>query len=413
MEYPVKWADIIMLLAALLAAIILFQPRLLKSPLWRAIGTPLASIIGSGFLVAGPVLAHVAGNWAFVAMLALCGLAYMFGAIMRFNIEHVESLTKSPAPPKELKWLERISSFSLAFAYFISVAYYLNLLAAFGLKAGGVTSPEAANWVASAVIIALGTLGSLKGLHALEDVELPAVNLKLSLICGMLTALLAALFISFTNGGPSLSEMTNVTGTEEIRILLGLVILVQGFETSRYLGDSYDKATRIQTMRYAQWISTGVYFVFILLVTPYFKSDLPVNGGETQIIDMLAAVGVLVAPVIILTALASQLSAAVADMNGAGGLLEDASNSNITVRGGYFITALMALIITWSADIFEIITYASKAFMLYYGLQCITALIALKKIDNIRSTHRTALQALFLTAALIALLIVVLGKAVS
>jgi threonine/homoserine/homoserine lactone efflux protein len=166
-------------------------------------------------------------------------------------------------------------------------------------------------------------------------------------------------------------------------------------------------------MRYAQWISTGVYFVFILLVTPYFKSDLPVNGGETQIIDMLAAVGVLVAPVIILTALASQLSAAVADMNGAGGLLEDASNSNITVRGGYFITALMALIITWSADIFEIITYASKAFMLYYGLQCITALIALKKIDNIRSTHRTALQALFLTAALIALLIVVLGKAVS
>ena len=38
-------------------------------------------------------------------------------------------------------------------------------------------------------------------------------------------------------------------GLEEIGIFLGLVILVQGFETSRYLGGKYDPLTRVRTMR--------------------------------------------------------------------------------------------------------------------------------------------------------------------
>lgn len=52
------------------AGLVLLQPRLMHAPAWRATITPLASIIGSGFLVAGPILAHAAGNLAWLAMRA-------------------------------------------------------------------------------------------------------------------------------------------------------------------------------------------------------------------------------------------------------------------------------------------------------------------------------------------------------
>lgn len=412
MHLLLNFADIVLLLVAGLAALILFQPRLLRSPLWRATGTPLASIIGSGFLVAGPVLAHVAGNWAWAAMLALCAIAYLFGFVIRFNISHVEPLMEA-GPPKPLLLLERASHLALAFAYFISVAYYLNLLAAFALKALGIINPELVSLIASGIILLLGLVGSLKGLHALENIEMPAVSLKLSLIAGLLAAIAISVIFAVTGEGASLKELNHQTGANEIGILLGLLILVQGFETSRYLGESYDPQTRIRTMRRAQLIATAIYFIFILLITPYFQADLPVNGGETQIIDMLRPLGLLIAPLIILTALASQLSAAVADMNGAGGLLEDASNHRLSVRVGYFITALVALIITCSANIFDIITYASKAFVLYYGLQSITALYLLLSREAKPQPRRTALHmALFSLAAIIALIVLIFGKSV-
>lgn len=410
--------DFILIICAVIAAVIFFQPKLLRNGIWRAIGTPLASIIGSGFLVAGPVLAHVAGNWAWLAMLGLCALAYLYGAVIRFNISHIEPLMAQKKPPVSIAWLEHISSLALAFAYFISVAYYLNLLASFGLKAGGIINPELVSWIASIVIIALGLIGSLKGLRVLENIEMPAVSLKLSLIGGLLAALALANISEITNGDFSLLHHDHTTGKEEISILLGLLILVQGFETSRYLGDSYSSATRIKTMRYSQWIATAIYLIFILLLTPFFKSDLPVNGGETQVIDLLAPLGTFIAPLIILTALASQLSAAVADMNGAGGLINDASKHKISVRLGYLFTAIFALIVTWSANIFDIITYASKAFVFYYGLQSLTAMVAvlqktkmqengnkISAVDGVKLTF-------FLTATLIAVVVIIYGKPV-
>ena len=164
-------------------------------------------------------------------------------------------------------------------------------------------------------------------------------------------------------------EPRHETGTNEIRVLLGLAILVQGFETSRYLGHAYDTKTRIRTMRYAQWIATAIYIVFVLLITSYFKDGLPPQGGETAIIDMLMPLGAAVAPLIIVTALASQFSAAVADMNGAGGLLAESSKRRLEVNLGNLATALAAIAVTWVANIYEIITIASKIFVFYYALQ--------------------------------------------
>jgi hypothetical protein len=363
-----RTTGIVMVVVAVLVVLFTLRPRLIRARLWRATVTPLASIIGSGFLVVGPILAHASGHWAWAAMLALCLTAYLFGAAIRQNIRRVEPML-TDQPPQVVRVLERFSDFALSFAYFISVAYYLNLFASFALRADGIIDPTATRWTSSAVIVILGLFGAIRGLSALENIEASAVGIKLGLIAGLFAGLTLWVGLSVANGTFSLPAMPHEFGVHELQILLGLVILVQGFETSRYLGAAYESATRIKTMRYAQLLSSAIYLVFILLITPFFRGELPETGGETAIIDMLVPLGEVVAPLIIFAALASQLSAAVADMNGAGGLLSAATIGRVPVRGGYVATAAVALAITWLADIYEIIVYASKAFVLYYGLQ--------------------------------------------
>lgn len=40
-------------------------------------------------------------------------------------------------------------------------------------------------------------------------------------------------------------------------------MIVQSFETSRYLGAEYDAKNRIRTIRYAQRLSAAIYLLFI------------------------------------------------------------------------------------------------------------------------------------------------------
>jgi hypothetical protein len=393
----------VLIVAALAFAVFFFNPKLLKSPLWRATVTPLASIIGSGFLVAGPILAHAAGNLAWAAMAGLCALAYLFGAAIRYNIVHVEPELDN-GPRQTLLVLEHASDLALSFAYFISVAYYLNLFAAFGLRIGDVTDTFWIRVGSTAIIAFVGTVGVTGGLAALERLEIGAVGLKLSLIGGLCAALIATSIAAVMAQEFGWNAPQHPHGATELRILLGLVILVQGFETSRYLGDTYDTTTRVKTMRWAQWISSGIYIAFILLVTAYFTGDLPEEGGETAIIDMLMPVGADIGPLIIAVALASQLSAAVADMNGAGGLLSESSRGRIPVNLGNLLVALVAIAITWSANIYEIITYASKAFVVYYMLQSVEASWSNWK------RKRFGMSALFAAGVVIALFIVLFAE---
>ena len=366
---------LVLLAAAAVCGFFYFRPKVLQSGFCRATVTPLASIIGSGFLVAGPILAHAAGHLAWVAMLGLCLLGLLFGSAIRYNIRYVETEIDQPVHGFAVPF-ERVAEAVLAVAYFISVTYYLNLFAAFALRSVGMEDPYYTRVVASAVICGLGALGLYRGLKGLERVEIFAVGLKLSLIGGLIAVLVVAAGEGVAEGtyawrmdGPSPS-------LQEIQILLGLVILVQGFETSRYLGESYDRETRVRSMRLAQWFSTAVYVLFIVLITAYFTEAVESSAGETAIIDILAPLGSIIAPVIIVMALSSQLSAAVADINGAAGLLAEGSGQRIPVAIGNGITALGALAITWSANIYEIIAYASKAFVAYYALQAALATYA-------------------------------------
>lgn len=374
-------SNIALLVVSLGLAVLFLQPRLLRSQLWQATVTPLASIIGSGFLVAGPILAHASGRWAALMMLGLCAIGYLFGSAIRHNILHVEA-EYAKSHDVLVVGIERASEIALSLAYFVSVAYYLNLFAAFGLRLGNILDPMWIRIVSTVVIAVVGVIGLRGGLDALERMTIGAVSVKLALIGALLGALVVATVVAVHAGTFHWPVLEHDRGTHEVRVLIGLVILVQGFETSRYLGSAYDAQTRARTMRWAQWLSTLIYLSFMLLITAYFSGDLPAEGGETAIIDMLAPLGALVLPVIVIMALASQFSAAVADTSGAGGLIAEATNHRLTIKIGYVATALAAIAITWLADLYQIITYASQAFVTYYALQSLQAAISAWKLGH-------------------------------
>lgn len=125
-------------------------------------------------------------------------------------------------------------------------------------------------------------------------------------------------------------------------------------------------------MRQAQLLSTAIYMVYVALLV----YALPVPAGdlsETAVIAMMQSVSPLLPLMLIAAALAAQFSAAVADTGGAGGLVAELSRHRITPRQGYLVLSLAGIALTWAADVFQIISLASRAFALYYAAQCAIA----------------------------------------
>jgi len=391
------------------AAALLFSPKLERSADWQATVTPLASIIGSGFLVSVPLLAAEVGSWAIAAMAGLVVAAYAVGAAVRFNIRYAEPLLAEPAPNMEVRLtesLERLSHVVLAFAYFISVAYYLVLLGNFFLDGFGITNDAAANAIATAILAALGCLGFFKGLGMVERVEKYTVGVNLAVIAALIGGLVWYNGSALASGSWHFPAANANLDLHSIRVLLGLLIVVQGFETSRFMGDEFDADTRIRTMRRAQWISAAVYIVFFGLMTVLF-GYLSADTGITGIIALVGHVAIILPLMLTVGAVASQFSASVADSVGGAGLLEDITGRRLNLNHAYPLIAIVSIAIIWSTDVFRIITLASQAFALFYLVQaCVALSIAVEKRDL---KHRAGRIALFGAVAVFCLCVVMFG----
>ncbi|MCA9235366.1 MAG: hypothetical protein KDA44_07830 [Planctomycetales bacterium] len=362
---------IVITVAVLLAGYLAFSQRLAASSNWEATVTPLASIMGSGFLVSAPLLGGIVGNFAVVCMALLLLLAYAVGGAIRFNIRYFEPIENANhGAAQTIAFMSRVV---LAGAYFISVTYYLQLLAAFLLNAAGVHNETMAHVITTALLATIGGIGIWRGLGMLEGVEKYAVALNL----GMVGSLLVALSIYNANllldGAWKLPNVSSEIDFNDVRILLGLLIVVQGFETSRFLGDEHPAEQRVATMRTAQLLSAAIYLVFIGLATVLFQADL--GGDVTAIVTMTAPVAVVLPLLLSTAAVGSQFSAAVADNEGAGGLIEDITHHKIPMSYAYLLILLITVTLTWQTNVNQIIAYASRAFALFYTLQCIVALI--------------------------------------
>ena len=103
------------------------------------------------------------------------------------------------------------------------------------------------------------------------------------------------------------------------------------------------------------------------------------NLENIRIADIVAATGLAATALplmLIVAAIMSQFSAAVADTVGAGCLASESSKGRMTTNWGYLVVSVFAIILVWVADLLEIISVASRAFALYYLLQCVVAIIA-------------------------------------
>lgn len=396
--------NVIIVLTTLSVAIFLaFSKRLGKSSDWQATVTPLASIMGSGFLVCAPLLAGSVGNLAVFCMMPLLVLAYLLGSVIRFNIKYFEPIENSGKGPAQT--MAFTSRLVLAGAYFTSVTYYLQLLAAFLLNAFGIMSELYVNLITSILLLGIGSVGMWRGLEMLEKVEKYAISLNLGAIFALILSLLIYNCKLVIEGQWQLPAISSNIDLYDLRMLLGLLIVVQGFETSRYLGERHSAEQRIRTMRNAQIISAGIYVLFLGLVSVLFLDGL--GSNVTAIIPMIKPVAFVLPFLISLTAIGSQFSAAVADNSGAGGLIEDITHNKIPVRYAYLLILLVTLLLTWKTNVYEIITYASQAFALYYMFQCIVALFVLRSVSGIKYKH--AKNSLFGLLAVICGVVVAFG----
>ena len=377
----------LILTALAIASYLAYSSRLRKSATWNAMLTPLASIMGSGFLVSAPLLASEVGNLAVVCMAVLLILAFGLGSVVRFNIQHFEPIERTGNGPAQT--VAHLSRLVLAGAYFISITYYLQLLAAFALNMAGYESATVASWITTALLVLIGGLGMWRGLSMFERVETYAISLNL----GVIGALLLALFLhngsALLRGEWALADIPTGIDGHGLRVLLGLLIVVQGFETSRYLGEEHSAEVRVRTMRLAQIVSSCIYLVFLASATILFRGDL--GADVTAIIAMVAPLALVLPFMIALAAIGSQFSAAVADTSGAGGLVEDLTDGKLPARAVYALILVITVAITWETDVNEIISFASRAFALYYMMQCLVAANVLRTTSELKSTGRWVL----------------------
>ena len=396
----------ILVALAFVIVLVLTRRKLRQSVLWQATLTPLSSIIGSGFLVMAPLLASIVGIWAPVVVCGIVLLAYSIGSVIRFNILHVAPLTQEGHGLVNLHDVDYVGKIVLVIAYVIAIAFYLELLANFSLNFIGVQDPFLERCLTTSVIVFIGLVGYIKGLGGLEKLELFAMTLQLAVISALIVGLLVYIVVVYEYHVPDISNETHSVNTN-VRMLAGVLLIVQGFETSRFLGEKYDPTTRVRSMRIAQWVSGALFISSVALLMPIVQTMNLVNINLAEIVVALTPVAVVLPALLMVAAVMSQFSAAVADTGGGGGLLAENSAHRLTTRFGYVCVCVSSILLVWAVDLLEIIALASRAFAAYYLIQTIVAIIANHRLMRGTSTLFWLRQVFFSTIALILAYIVV------
>jgi hypothetical protein len=367
----------ILVVIAAIVLLFMFHPHLVGSRHWQATLTPLSSIIGSGFLIIAPLLASVVGTYSPLAVTGIVLLAYAIGGVIRFNIIHAEPLLHDREAHPVIYKIDLFANTTLSFSYVTAVAFYLSLLSSFLLTYLGFgDSPVLERTLTTAIIVFIATTGFIRGLGGLEKLEAYSMSLQLSIVAALLIGVFVYDYNFIQTGQPLAFNAPDRDLATRICILFGILLVVQGFETSRFLGEKYNAEIRVRSMRRAQLISGALYMVSVIALLPVVQH---LDLANIQIAEIVSATGLVasVLPVmLIVAAIMSQFSAAVADTVGAGCLASETSSGKLSTNKGYLIVSVFAIILVWVADILEIISIASRAFAVYYLLQCIVAIVA-------------------------------------
>jgi hypothetical protein len=366
-----------------------------RSDLRHARATPLASIFGSGFLVIVPILNAAVGPYSVVAMAGVCALAYAMGSVIRFNIRHAEPLLATGSTSDRVARHERTANLALVLAYAISVCLYIHILAAFLLGGLGINTPARENIVTVIIVAAIGAIGRIRGLQMLLFMERWALR-----VTGVLVLALIAGFAVFSwRAVKSHTLQWPVFPNQDLwtvlTVLGGTLIVVQGFETSRYLGSEFDRELRVWSCRSSQIVSTIIYLLFVATATPlmHFLG----NQVEDNGLLVLAAKASPLLPIpLVFAAVLSQFSATVADIVAAGGNVAESTEGRVDERRAYVLICGIAVVLAFASTL-TILSFASRAFAFYYFLQCLVAISVSDKTAQKVAISLLAAVLLFIT----------------
>ncbi|CAN5266927.1 hypothetical protein BH11ACT3_BH11ACT3_20550 [soil metagenome] len=335
--------------------------------------TPLASILGSGLLIIVPVLERTLGVWAVVGIAAICAVAWLLGTVVRHNVTVVEHRLATGDLDHLTVRLNRLGDGVIVIAYVISVALYLRIMAqylvGFFAQGGSALWEPIIACLAVVLIVAIGIMRGFAGLDRLDRVSLAAVLILTMVLGGVLFFHDAAALVG---GELPLPPAQNMSPLTTLPVLGGIIITVQGFETVRYLGDQYDAPTRVWASRLAQLIATAIYIGFVAVATPVMGLG-TAAGPDTTLLDITGRIAPWLAIPLVLSAVLSQFSAAIADTAAADGNLRGLSK---WFRGNrpFVISGTAAILLAAFVPTLAIVAIASRAFAAYYAIQAVIAM---------------------------------------
>ena len=334
--------------------------------------TPLASILGSGLLIIVPILERALGIYAVFGAIGICAFAWLVGTVIRHNVNVVGQQKKDGILNAMTGWLGRLGDVVIVIAYVISVALYLRIMAqymvGFFISGGSTILEPIIACISVALIIAIGIFHGFKGLDRLDRSSLAAV-LGLTTVLGVVILLHDGVLLG--SSGLRFPPLPPAGPLEALLILGGLVITVQGFETVRYLGNRFDAVTRVRASRAAQLVSASIYIGFVAVATPLMGLGTSA-GADITLLNITNRIAPWLALPLVLSAVLSQFSAAIADTEAARGNLTGLS-SWFTGPRPYLISGVAAIAIAATVPTFTLVTIASRAFAAYYAVEATIA----------------------------------------
>jgi hypothetical protein len=291
---------------------------------------------------------------------------------VRHNIRYVEGFEQGEIGLLAVR-LRALSAGTIALAYAISVGLYLQIMASYALGYLEVDTVLRERLLSTSIIVVLVAIGVSRGFTGLARLETIALAVTLAMIAAMIVVLATKDAGRAGDGTFSLPGDVDGDLLGNAMLLGGILIAVQGFETSRYLGAEYEKDIRIRSSRWSQYISTVVYVVFVLVCTPLMATAVPGLPADDDLLELARRTAPLLVLPLALTGVFSQFSAAIADLVTAVGNVVELSRERVRQTIAYVGLGALAITVVWLFPTLTLVAVASRAFALFYAIQCLTA----------------------------------------
>jgi hypothetical protein len=353
----------------------LYSPKVQQSTRYQATVVPLANIMDVGFIVMSPAIVLLTGYWSPLFLTGICLLAIATGFAIAYNIRHYEPLIGTD---DHINRIGRLARLALVVASVTNIAYYTLLLTGLILWPLGLysdTNLAIAGTVILGALIAVGLLGGMEQLNTLGD-RTTAFNL--SAVIAVVTAFIVYNIQEAVAGTLNFPPVDTTLSADDLRKIIGLFALVQGFEASRYIGARFAAQERISTMRIAQIMSSVVFVAFIAASLILFV-EVKTDFSQKAIFIVSDEMGRFMPWLILLAAIGSQTSAIVNATSSRSDMLV---TYKVPRKATFLILLVPAIAVFLLTDINQAVALASRVFAIYFVLQALMALVLARRVKN-------------------------------